>query len=85
MFKFGDKLVLKEEKRKDFVIGCYEKNGFRGGITGSMFDYVGERKDKAVTFVSYDGEGFMEIKEDLGDWSWDDSWFELKYKKRRRR
>lgn len=65
MFKFGDKLVLKKEKRKDFVIGCYEKNGFRGGITESMLDYVGERKDKAVTFVGYDSEGFMEVNNPL--------------------
>ena len=81
MFKFGDKLVLKEEKRNEFVIGGYEKTGFRGGITGSMLDYVGANKDKAVTFVKYDSDGFMEIKEDLGDWGWDESWFELKYKK----
>ena len=81
MFQFGDKLVLKKEKRNEFVIGGYEKTGFNGGITGSMLDYVGVNKDKAVTFVKYDSDGFMEIKEDLGDWGWDDSWFELKYKK----
>ena len=84
MFKFGDKLVLKEERRNEFVIGGYEKTGFRGGISGSMLDYVGERKDKAVTFVKYDSDGFMEIKEDLGDWGWDESWFELKDKKKTR-
>ena len=81
-FKNGDKIVLREEMREDFMSGSFSAKHkeieFISGVTSEMRDIMREKKYIIIKNLR-ESASFERVPlcDSEGHWTWDLRWFEL--------
>lgn len=78
MLSVGDKVVLKDEIKKEIKDSEAEETIYNLGEQGGL-SFVENMKryvDMELTISDIDEDGDMNIEEDEGAWFWSEKWFE---------